>query len=162
MRFSPAFLTLALLVALGAPAWADGAQAGHAAPNFTAPYSSGGTLNLASLRGKAVYLNFFANWCPPCNEEAPDVNAMQKKYRKRNFVVIGIDEREGASRANDFLHKYGSTYKAVTDESGAIMLPYGAIGLPLHVFIDRRGTIKLLRNGEMSRSDMEKAIKLIL
>ena len=117
---------------------------------------------MSSLRGKAVYLNFFANWCPPCNEEAPDVNALQKKYRSRNFVVVGVDERENAGRANDFLHKYGSTYKAVVDDSGSIMQPYGAIGLPVHVFVDRHGNIKLVRNGEMDKAEIEKAIRSIL
>lgn len=159
----PTALLLALLFAgTAAIASADVAQSGRRAPDFTAPYSSGGSLKLSSLHGKAVYLNFFANWCPPCNEEAPDVNALQQKYRKRNFVVVGIDERENAGRANDFLHKHGLTYKAVLDEDGALMQPYGAIGLPVHVFIDRRGTIKLVRNGEMSKADIERAIRSIL
>ena len=162
MRPVYGILTFVLGLSLAATATADIAQVGRAAPDFTAPYSNGGTLKLSSLRGKAVYLNFFANWCPPCNEEAPDVNALQKKYRSRNFVVIGVDERESASRANDFLHKYGSTYRAVVDDSGSLMQPYGAIGLPVHVFIDRRGTIKLVRNGEMRKADIEKAIKSIL
>ena len=155
-------LALVLAFALGAAALADTAQAGHPAPDFSAPLSSGGSLKLSSLHGKAVYLNFFANWCPPCNDEAPDVNALQKKYKKRNFVVVAVDERESASRANDFLRKYGLVYKAVLDDSGTIMQPYGAIGLPVHVFIDRRGTIKLVRNGEMSKADIEKAIRSIL
>ena len=162
MRPQSGMLALMLTLALGAAASADVAQAGRAAPDFTAPLSRGGTFKLSSLHGKAVYLNFFANWCPPCNDEAPDVNAMQKKYKNRNFVVVGIDERENASRANDFLRKYGLVYKAVVDESGTIMQPYGAIGLPVHVFIDRRGKIKLVRNGEMSKADIEQAIRSIL
>ena len=161
MRTRSGLLALALSAALGAGAVADVAQAGHPAPDFNAPLSSGGNLKLSSLHGKAIYLNFFANWCPPCNEEAPDVNALQKKYKKRNFIVVGVDERESANRANDFLRKYGLVYKAVLDDSGSIMQPYGAIGLPVHVFIDRRGNIKLVRNGEMSKSDIEKAIRSI-
>lgn len=157
-----ALLTTLLLAATMAVASADIAQQGHAAPDFTAPLSNGGSLKLSSLHGKPVYLNFFANWCPPCNEEAPDVNALQKKYRKRGFTVVGVDERENARRANDFLHKHGLVYKAVVDESGGLLQPYGAIGLPVHVFIDRRGTIKLVRNGEMSKADIEKAIRSIL
>ncbi|MDP9018112.1 MAG: TlpA family protein disulfide reductase [Candidatus Eremiobacteraeota bacterium] len=162
MRPLSSLLTLLCALSLGTVAAADIAQAGKPAPQFSAPLSTGGTFNLAALHGKAVYLNFFANWCPPCNEEAPDVNALQKQYRKRGFVVIGVDERESASRANDFIHKYGLTYKAVVDDSGSILAPYGAIGLPVHVFIDRKGKIKLVRNGELSKADMEKAIKSIL
>ncbi|GAC1655785.1 MAG: TlpA disulfide reductase family protein [Vulcanimicrobiaceae bacterium] len=162
MARSAGLLTLVLCLTLGTAAFADIAQTGRPAPDFTAPLSTGGSLKLSSLRGRAVYLNFFANWCPPCNDEASDVNAMQKKYRSRKFVVVGIDERENAGRANEFLHKHGLTYKAVLDDSGSLMQPYGAIGLPVHVFIDRRGTIKLVRNGEMSKADIEKAIRSIL
>lgn len=162
MRVRSGILGLLFTLALSAVASADVAQVGHRAPDFNAPLSNGGNLKLSSLHGKAVYLNFFANWCPPCNEEAPDVNALQKKYKNRNFVVVGVDERESASRANDFLHKYGLVYKAVVDDSGSLMQPYGAIGLPVHVFIDRRGNIKLVRNGEMSKPDIEKAIRSIL
>jgi len=162
MSIPSGILVLLFTLALGGAALADVAQVGHAAPDFNAPLSNGGKLKLSSLRGKAVYLNFFANWCPPCNDEAPDVNAMQKKYKKRNFVVVGVDERESASRANDFLRKYSLVYKAVVDDNGSLMQPYGAIGLPVHVFIDRRGNIKLVRNGEMSKTDIEKAIRSIL
>ena len=163
MRRKAGLTALLLAFALGTVvASADIAQQGRSAPDFTAPFSTGGNFKLSSLHGKAVYLNFFANWCPPCNEEAPDVNALQKKYRKRGFIVVGIDERESASRASDFIHKYNLTYKAVVDDSGAVLQPYGAIGLPVHVFIDRRGNIKLMRNGEMSKADMEKAIRSIL
>lgn len=161
MRFTALLATVLFSVTLGT-ASADVAQPGRPAPDFNAPLSRGGTLKLSSLHGKAVYLNFFANWCPPCNEEAPDVNALAQKYRKRGFLVVGVDERENAGRANDFLNKHRLSYKAVVDESGSLLQPYGAIGLPVHVFIDRRGTIKLVRNGEMSKAEIERAIRSIL
>lgn len=162
MRRTTGILTLVCVLCLAAGASAQIAQSGKPAPVFTAPFASGGTFKLTSLRGKAVYLNFFANWCPPCNAEAPDVNALQKKYQRRGFIVIGVDERENADRAKEFLKKNGLVYKAVLDQNGDVLAPYGAIGLPVHVFIDRRGNIKYLRNGEMSKSEMESAIKSIL
>lgn len=162
MRRTAGLFTLVFCLASVAVASADNAQTGRPAPDFTAPLSTGGNFKLSSLRGKAVYLNYFANWCAPCNQEAPDINALQKQYRNRKFVVLGVDEQESASRANEFLHKYGSTYKAVLDQDGSLLRPYGAIGLPVHVFIDRRGNIKLIRNGEMNKSEIEKAIRSIL
>ncbi len=156
------FLSVLFTLLLGTSALAEVAQSGKPAPNFTAPLSTGGTLRLSQLRGKAVYLNFFATWCPPCNQEAPDVNALQNQYRKRGFVVLGIDERENADKANGYLRKNRLSFKAVVDPSGDVLAPYGAIGLPVHVFINRRGVIKYVRNGEMSKKDMEAAIKSIL
>ncbi|MDQ2680191.1 MAG: TlpA family protein disulfide reductase [Candidatus Eremiobacteraeota bacterium] len=155
-------LTIALAATLGGSALAGGPpQVGQPAPGFTAPLASGGNLSLSSLRGKAVYLNFFASWCPPCNEEAPDVNALQKKYAKRGLVVVGVDELENAAKANGFLKKYGLVYKAVVD-SGTLRDEYGTNALPVHVFISRNGKVKLYREGEMSKTEIESAIKSIL
>ncbi len=162
MRPLAFLLTLAFALSLGGRAFAGGPpQAGQSAPDFTAPLSGGGNLKLSSLRGKAVYLNFFASWCPPCNEEAPDVNALQKKYAKRGLVVVGVDELESAAKANDFLKKYGLVYKAVVD-GGALRDEYGTNALPVHVFVARNGKVKLYREGEMSKAEIEAAIKSIL
>jgi len=137
-------------------------RAGQPAPRIDATYSTGGSVHLAQFRGKGVYLNFFATWCPPCNEEAPDVNALQKKYRNKGLVVLGIDALENAGKANEFVHKFNLSYKAVPDAQGQIRDAYGINALPVHVFIDRRGNIKLYRMGEMNKSEIEAAIKSIL
>lgn len=137
-------------------------RAGQPAPRIDASYSSGGSVHLSKLRGKGVYLNFFATWCPPCNDEAPDVNALQKKYRKKGLVVLGIDALQNAGKANEFVRKFGLSYKAVPDEQGQIRDAYGINALPVHVFIDRRGIIKLYRMGEMNKTEIEAAIRSIL
>ena len=157
------FWTLALFAIASLPSAASAAAAvGKPAPNFTAPLASGGNFTLSSLHGKPVYLNFFATWCAPCNAEAPDINTLQKRYGSRGFVTVGVDEREDADKAKSFVHKFGLSYKAIVDANGDVLNPYGAIGLPVHVFIDRRGNVKLIRNGEMSKSEIEAAIKSIL
>ncbi|MDQ6932646.1 MAG: TlpA family protein disulfide reductase [Candidatus Eremiobacteraeota bacterium] len=137
-------------------------RAGQPAPRIDASYSTGGPVHLRQFRGKGVYLNFFATWCPPCNDEAPDVNGLQKKYRKKGLVVLGIDALENAGKANEFVHKFGLSYKAVPDAQGQIRDAYGINALPVHVFIDRRGNIKLYRVGQMNKSEIEAAIKSIL
>ena len=151
-----------LSAALPLCALADVAAIGKPAPQFRAPLANGGTLALSSLRGKPVYLNFFATWCPPCNEEAPDVNALQKQYRMRGLVVLGIDWKENADHARSFVKKYGLSYRAVVDQNGDLLTPYGSIGLPVHVFIDRRGNVKLFRQGEMDKQAIDAAIRSIL
>jgi len=148
--------------AFASPAFAGVPAAGGPAPKFSAPLAGGGNFSLASLHGKPVYLNFFASWCAPCNEEAPGINALQKKYAARGLHVIGIDEQENAGKAMEFVKKYALGYPAVVDANGSVMQPYGAIGLPLHVFIDRKGKIKVMRDGEMTQSEIDAAIKSIL
>lgn len=137
------------------------ASVGHPAPNWTAPTARGGRLSFSSLRGEPVYLNFFATWCGPCNEEAPDINALQKQYAARGLRVIGIDELESAKKASQFVQKFGLVYPAVIDE-GTLQGEYAINGLPVHVFIDRSGVIRKMVAGEMTKSQISAAIGSIL
>lgn len=137
------------------------ARVGAAAPGWTEPTSTGGKLSLESLRGKPVYLNFFATWCPPCNEEAPDINALQKQYAARGLQVIGVDELENANKAAQFVRKYALVYPAVVDD-GALQDQYRVNGLPVHVFIDRGGVIRKIVTGEMDKKQIAAAIQAIL
>lgn len=135
--------------------------AGVPAPSFSLADTSGARVTLAALHGKPVYLNFFASWCGPCNEEAPAIARFQNKYRARGLSVIGVDELESKSRALGFERKYRLPYPVALDD-GAVAKPYGVIALPVHVFIDRAGKIKLVRYGEMSDAEIEAAILSIL
>src|SRR6185437_11457319 len=71
-----------------------------AAPNFSLPQLDGrGDIALRSLRGKVVVLNFWASWCPPCQEEAPLFNQIQGTYRRRGVAVVGVDSQDFANDA---------------------------------------------------------------
>jgi cytochrome c biogenesis protein CcmG/thiol:disulfide interchange protein DsbE len=137
------------------------ARVGAAAPQWTEPTSTGATLSSASLRGKPVYLNFFATWCPPCNEEAPDVNALQKQYAGRGLRIVGVDELENAKKAAQFVHKYGLVYPALVDD-GTLQSEYQVNGLPVHVFIDSKGVIRKIVTGEMTKAQIAAAVQTIL
>ncbi len=137
------------------------ARVGSPAPNWTEPLAGGGELTLGALRGKAVYLNFFATWCQPCNAEAPYINALQKQYGPRGLQTVGVDEEENAAQALAFQRRFGLVYPAVVD-SGKLQDQYEVNGLPVHAFIDRRGIVRRIVVGEMKRSEIEDAIKRIL
>ncbi|HEV3152235.1 MAG TPA: TlpA disulfide reductase family protein [Candidatus Baltobacteraceae bacterium] len=137
------------------------AKLGRPAPNWTEPTAGGSSLTLASLRGKPVYLNFFATWCGPCNEEAPYINDLQKTYAGRGLQIVGVDELESKAKAQEFIKKYGLVYPAVVDD-GTLQSQYSVNGLPVHVFIDRSGTIKNIVVGEMNKTEIGSAIRAIL
>jgi cytochrome c biogenesis protein CcmG, thiol:disulfide interchange protein DsbE len=137
------------------------AQVGKPAPDWTLPVSAGGQLSFATLRGHPIYLNFFATWCPPCNEEAPGINALQKKYAGRGLVVVGVDELENARKAEAFRTEHHLVYQTVVD-AGTLRDQYSVNGLPVHVFIARDGVIRQIRAGEMSKSEIESAIRALL
>jgi cytochrome c biogenesis protein CcmG/thiol:disulfide interchange protein DsbE len=127
------------------PASITGALArGHMpeAPYFALPRLDGpDTLDLASLRGKAVVLNFWASWCLPCREEAPLLEATWQRYRGRGAVVVGIDVQDLTNEALQFLKETRTTYPQVRDRDNTVYRAYGLTGVPETFFVDRAGRI---------------------
>jgi thiol-disulfide isomerase/thioredoxin len=137
---------------------------GSMAPTFelkTIP--DGKTLSLASLRGKAVLLNFWATWCGPCKTEMPWLVDLQKKYGPEGLQVVGVamDDTEDKEIA-DFAHKMGVNYIILkgTEKVGDL---YGGVeGLPLTYYLDRSGKVVDETVGLVSESLIEDAIKKAL
>ena len=155
-------LSLAVLAALCALPVAAAAppHVGAPAPDFKIKTLDGKPLALKSFVGKPVYLDFFASWCAPCREETPAIIKLSKAYAKSGLVVIGLDDNESSDRAGGFRDNYKIPFPvAVADQK--LLDSYGVIALPVHVFIDRKGDIKLYRLGEMSNEQIESAIKEI-
>jgi thiol-disulfide isomerase/thioredoxin len=159
VRIRPLFAAAAALVLLPAVAFAV-PQVGKAPPPFSLPSPGGKSVVLDALRGKPVYVNFFASWCGPCNAEAPSIGKLRAQYAKRGLQVVGIDELDAPGQAEAFQKKYANPYGLVAvDGDGTIGKKYGAIAMPVHVFIDRRGVVKTFRVGEMNPAEIETAIK---
>ncbi|HUY41203.1 MAG TPA: TlpA disulfide reductase family protein [Candidatus Dormibacteraeota bacterium] len=156
-----ALVAVLLLAACGTSSHATGIRPGDVAPSWTDPLSTGGRLAFSSLRGKPVYLNFFATWCPPCNDEAPWIEDLQRRYGTRGLHVVGIDMAESAPLAQRFRAKYHLTYPVVVD-GGTLEQLYNINGLPVHVFIKRDGTIYRSVVGEMSKAEIQAAVRVIL
>jgi cytochrome c biogenesis protein CcmG/thiol:disulfide interchange protein DsbE len=135
-------------------------QAGKPAPAFSLPSPGGKAVSLDALRGKPVYINFYASWCGPCNAEAPSIVKLRTQYAKTGLQVVGIDELDDQNAGVAFVRKYGNPYTLVAfDGDGKVGKSYGAIAMPVHVFIDRRGNVTTYRLGEMSPAEIESAIK---
>jgi len=137
------------------------ARVGAPAPGWSEPSLPGPTLSLHSLRGKAIYLNFFATWCPPCNEEAPAIDAIARTYAARGLAVVGVDVLENARKAASFRSEHRLVYPVVVD-SGVLRDQYQVNGLPVHVFIDRNGVVAKIVVGELSPADMRTNVERIL
>ncbi len=100
-----------------------------------------GRLQLASLRGKAVVVNFWASWCDPCKEEAPYLERLSKEHRERGLVVVGLDAKDFRADARTFAKRYGLTFPLVYDGPGSLTDPYGVTGFPETFVIDREGRV---------------------
>jgi thiol-disulfide isomerase/thioredoxin len=123
----------------------------------------GKTIPLASLRGKAVLLNFWATWCGPCKIEMPWLVDLQKKYGPQGLQIVGVamDDTEDKEIA-DFAHKMGVNY-IVLKGSEKVGDLYGGIDrLPLTYYLDRSGKVVDETVGLASESVIEDAIKKAL
>jgi len=147
-----ALLVFVPLAALAIP------QVNKPAPEFKLKNTDGKEIALSGLKGKAVYVNFFATWCGPCNEEAPDIARLASKYKSKGLITYGIDEQESREKVLGFVKQYKLTYGVLLDDT-SVGNSYGALGLPVHVFIDKKGIVKTFRIGEMNKSEIETAIR---
>jgi cytochrome c biogenesis protein CcmG/thiol:disulfide interchange protein DsbE len=112
------------------------------APAFTLPrLDGGGSLSLASYRGRGVVLNFWASWCEPCEDEAEVLEQTWQRNRSRGLVVLGVDANDFESDARRFVDRNGMTYPVVHDGPGETLRDYKVKGFPVTFFIDRRGNI---------------------
>jgi len=136
------------------------------APEITFTYLSSATGRLSDYRGKAVVLNFWATWCPPCRAEMPDLQAVYDTYKDKGLVILAIDafQTEGAGRqgVEGFVRQYGLTFPVGLDITGVANQTYRVYSLPTSVFIDRKGMIRDIVPGGMSRPVILERLKKIL
>ena len=101
-----------------------------------------GTFSLRLQRGHGVYINFFASWCQPCEDEARTLQQITSEFAGRDVVVIGIAELDDAKTAKRFASGHGLRYPIAIDLLGDVGADYRVTKLPLHVFIGADGIIK--------------------
>ena len=129
------------------------------APNFTlARLDRPGKIQLASLRGKVVVLNFWASWCYPCNKEAPALEAASRQWDGK-AVVLGVDVRDASGEARKFMRKHGLSYPVLHDNRDLTWPKYGLTGLPETFFVDRRGRVVGHVPGQVKPSDLRQGIE---
>jgi cytochrome c biogenesis protein CcmG/thiol:disulfide interchange protein DsbE len=150
---------LALLIWKVAQGSQNEAKIGKPAPDFTlGRLDRPGSLQLSSLRGKVVVLNFWASWCQPCKLEAPDLAASAKKWSGR-VVVLGVDVNDPKGDARGFMRKYGITYPIVHDNKNVTSPKYGLTGLPETFFLDRRGRIVSHVISGIKAADLQRGVE---
>jgi cytochrome c biogenesis protein CcmG/thiol:disulfide interchange protein DsbE len=111
-----------------------------AAP-FTVTLFDGKKVALEDLRGKAVFLNFWASWCTPCRDEARDLEAAWQKVKDKDRVFLGVALQDNDKDSRESLKEFEVTYPNGKDESGKIAVDYGTWGIPESFFIDPQGRI---------------------
>ena len=155
-------LLLALLIWKVVQGSGNEAKIGKTAPNFSLNrIDKPGRLQLASLRGKVVVLNFWASWCYPCNQEAPALEAATRKWGNR-VVVLGVDVNDPVGDARGFARKFKLSYPLVHDNHNVTSPKYGLTGLPETFFIDRDGKLVVHVAGQVEAPDIQAGVERAL
>ncbi len=134
---------------------AVGVKVGELAPDFTLTDLEGNSVTLSEYRGKVVFINFWATWCPPCRAEMPEIEAIYQEYKDKGVVVIGVDILEPEDVVRQFVEQGGYSWIFVLDATGAVSDDYKITAIPTSFFIDREGVIQVVNIGAMTKRAME-------
>lgn len=126
-----------------APSGGDsGFGVGAPAPVLVVPQVGGGEIDLAKLRGKPVWVNFMATWCPPCRDELPAMAGFAARYEETGLVVLLVDVREDEAAVAAFADGLGVRFPIGLDGDGKAQDEWGAYALPVHYWIDAEGVVR--------------------
>ena len=151
----------------------QGLRAGDTAPEMTIDLGAGSTyqlrdldgqpITLAALRGKVVWLNFFASWCPPCQQETPILRSLAATYRDRGLALVGISVQETTPvDVRAYAERYRLEYTIGFDGSGDVLREYRVFALPTQFFIDVNGVIHHVVSGPVDEQGAKVLIESML
>jgi cytochrome c biogenesis protein CcmG, thiol:disulfide interchange protein DsbE len=137
---------------------------GHMAPSFAGAdiqSAHGARVSLRALRGHYVFLNFFASWCGPCQQEAPDLISYYYQDAKKNGSdLVSVVFHDEVSSAESFLKTQGAPWPALNDPGGSIAQDYGVTGPPTTYLIDPTGRITVApETGPATEADLQKMLR---
>ena len=135
---------------------------GEPAPSLVVPQVGGGTIDLAALRGKPVWVNFMATWCPPCQDEFPLMNGFAARYAEDGLVILAIDVKEEEGVVASFAQRLGAIFPLGLDLDGRAAQTWGAIALPVHFWIDADGIVRDASLGGIGPDIMASGLRKIL
>lgn len=117
------------------------AKVGMEAPDFTLKDLQGNAVTLSQYRGKVVFLNFWASWCPPCREEMPSMERLHEVYAGRDFVMLAVNVEQDVKDVRAFLEKHPHKFPILLDAAGLAQGLYGVYRFPETFLIDKNGRI---------------------
>jgi cytochrome c biogenesis protein CcmG/thiol:disulfide interchange protein DsbE len=140
-------IDLLVLAALSCTApWAWAVEVGSPAPELNLP-GLGADLNLASLRGKVVYLDFWASWCAPCRLSFPFMNDMLAKYQAKGLVVVAVNLDAKRESADRFLAQIPARFAVAFDAKGDSARRYEVKAMPSTFLVGRDGRVLATHRG---------------
>ena len=123
-----------------------GLRVGDRAPGLSLPRLGGGRIEAAALRGRPLWVNFTASWCPPCRDELPFLDRARRRLGERLPIVV-VDVRESPEVIASLVDELGVGLPVALDQDGAAQRDWGAWALPVHYWLDAEGRIRAVVYG---------------
>lgn len=135
---------------------------GRYAPDFTLATLEGDPVKLSDFRGKPVWINFWATWCPPCRAEMPEMQQKYAKLKEKGLVILGVDVGEDADMVSTFISTNGFDWTFALDSSTDVSKQYRVNGIPGHFFVNKEGIIKAVQVGGLPANVMDRHLETIM
>lgn len=143
-----------------------GLQVGYLAPDFVLPSLDGNMVRLSDFRGKkAVFINFWATWCPPCRLEMPTMEKAYQEYKGQGLEILAVSIDVGPkSVVREFMQEYGLTFPVLMDPESEVMYLYRIFSIPASFLIDKKGIIRFKELGyrDWTKAESRKKLETIL
>ena len=130
-------------------------QVGQKAPDFVLESLTGDSLSLRDLRGKVVFLHFWATWCPPCLVELPGLTRFVETLDTGTYALLAVCvDNENPARISEFLGGWGTDVPVFLDPGGELARKYGTLRYPETYVLDREGVVcrKVIGAGDWQMS----------
>lgn len=128
------------------------------APDFTLTDLNGKEVKLSELKGKKVFLNFWATWCPPCRGEMPDIEKIYQDTKDSDLVIIAVELGEPINTVKSFINKNKYHFKVLLDLDQSVGATYHISAIPTSYFINSDGNIVSTNTGAMTLEEMKQHI----
>ncbi len=138
--------------------------AGEAAPALALPNAVGETVDLEKLRGRVVYVDFWASWCAPCRRSFPWMNEMTRKYAAKGLAIVAINVDKKREEAQRFLDLAPAEFTVVYDPAGKAPAEWQVKAMPSSYLVDATGKVVFVESGfkDERKGEIEERIRAAL
>jgi cytochrome c biogenesis protein CcmG/thiol:disulfide interchange protein DsbE len=155
---------LAVLAVLLIASTAMALDPGSRAPEIGLNDRDGHRVDLASMRGHVVVVDFWASWCEPCADEMPVLEALYTSLHSQGLDIVGVSQDSSAGNITSFLRRVHVSFPVVHDNGHAVADRYHPAGMPTSFIIDRHGIVRFVHRGYRAsdRAAIEREVRQLV
>jgi peroxiredoxin len=138
---------------------------GNPAPAFSVASVNGkGTVDTEKLKGKVLFVDFWATWCEPCKKSFPKLQELNVKYKASGLVIVGISQDDENQGLSDFGKQFGADFPLAWDKDKAIAKQWGPKSMPSSFLVDKTGIVRNAHLGwhDGDEEELDREIKALL